>query len=177
MRKIQHKENCGLLYTITLEGHIKYTSQSQSYVMTDSQSASLPWNKVPIWGLRPGLYYCQTVAGLLMWGTLSDERWVCCLPESQSEVISLLSVCTINILHVIKCMYIQHIQGLLHQSRLSTADHALSYYNLNCCTSLRLWQWLILIYTIITLNVLYDYSFIARIYILLTCSTSYGLRT
>jgi hypothetical protein len=36
------------------------------------QSASLSWNKAPIWGLRPDLYYCQTLAGL--WGALSDER-------------------------------------------------------------------------------------------------------
>jgi hypothetical protein len=42
--------------------------------MTDGQSASRFWNKAPIWGLRPDLYYCQTVAGLLMWGALSDER-------------------------------------------------------------------------------------------------------
>jgi hypothetical protein len=33
-------------------------------------SASLSWNKAPIRGLRPDLYYCQTVAGLLMWGAL-----------------------------------------------------------------------------------------------------------
>jgi hypothetical protein len=46
-------------------------SQSQSYVTTDGQSASLSWNKAPIWGLRPDLYYCQTVAGLLMLATLS----------------------------------------------------------------------------------------------------------
>jgi hypothetical protein len=49
-------------------------SQSQSYVKTDGQSASLSWNKAPNWGLRPEFYYCQTVAGLLMWGALSDER-------------------------------------------------------------------------------------------------------
>jgi hypothetical protein len=48
--------------------------QSQSYVTTDGQSASLSWNKAPIWGLRRDLYYCQTVTGLLMWVTLSDER-------------------------------------------------------------------------------------------------------
>jgi hypothetical protein len=42
------------------------TSQSQSYVTTDGQSASLSWNKAPIWGLRPDLYYCQIVEGLLM---------------------------------------------------------------------------------------------------------------
>jgi hypothetical protein len=38
------------------------------------QLASLSWNKARICGLRPDLYYCQTVAGLLMWGALSDER-------------------------------------------------------------------------------------------------------
>jgi hypothetical protein len=37
--------------------------QSQSYVTTDGLSASLSWNKAPIWGLRPDLYYCQTLAG------------------------------------------------------------------------------------------------------------------
>jgi hypothetical protein len=30
--------------------------------------------QAPIWGLRPDFYHCQTVAGLLMWGALSDER-------------------------------------------------------------------------------------------------------
>jgi hypothetical protein len=40
--------------------------ESESYVTTDCQSASLSWNKVPIRGLRPDFYYCQTVAGLLM---------------------------------------------------------------------------------------------------------------
>jgi hypothetical protein len=49
-------------------------SQSQSYVTTDGQSASLSWNKAPIWGLRTDIYYCQTVAGLLVWGALSEER-------------------------------------------------------------------------------------------------------
>jgi hypothetical protein len=48
--------------------------ESESYVTTDSQSASLSWNKLHIWGLRPDFYYCQTIAGLLMWGVLSDER-------------------------------------------------------------------------------------------------------
>jgi hypothetical protein len=48
--------------------------ESESYVSTDSQSASLSWNKAPIWGLRPDLYYCQTFACLFMWGVLSDER-------------------------------------------------------------------------------------------------------
>jgi hypothetical protein len=37
-------------------------------------SRPLFWNKAPIWVLRPDPYYCQRVAGLLMWGALSDER-------------------------------------------------------------------------------------------------------
>jgi hypothetical protein len=49
-------------------------SQSQSYVTTDGQSASLSWCQAPIWGLRPDFYYCQTIAGLLMWDAISDER-------------------------------------------------------------------------------------------------------
>jgi hypothetical protein len=48
-------------------------SESESYVTTDGQPASLSWNKAPFWGLRPDLYYCLTVAGLLIWGALSDE--------------------------------------------------------------------------------------------------------
>jgi hypothetical protein len=50
------------------------SSRVESYVTTDSQSASLVWNKVPTWVLRPDFYYCQIVASLLMWGALSDER-------------------------------------------------------------------------------------------------------
>jgi hypothetical protein len=49
-------------------------SHSQSYVTTDGQSASLSWNKASVWGLRPEFHYCQTIAGLLIWGALSDER-------------------------------------------------------------------------------------------------------
>jgi hypothetical protein len=49
-------------------------SESESYVTTDGQSASLSWNKASIRGLRPYFYYCQTAAGLLMWGALCDER-------------------------------------------------------------------------------------------------------
>jgi hypothetical protein len=51
-----------------------YLAESESYVTTDGQPASLSWNKAPIWGLRPNLDYCLTVAGLLIWGSLSDER-------------------------------------------------------------------------------------------------------
>jgi hypothetical protein len=44
--------------------------RGQSYVTTDSQSASLSLCQASIWGLRPDFCYCQTVAGLLMWGAL-----------------------------------------------------------------------------------------------------------
>jgi hypothetical protein len=50
------------------------SNESESYITTDGQSASLSLNKAPIWGLRPDYYYYQTIAGLLMWGALSDER-------------------------------------------------------------------------------------------------------
>jgi hypothetical protein len=59
-----------------------------------------------------------------MWDALSDER-TRLLFASVTAVISLLSVCTIYmLLNVCINMYIQYIQGL-HQTRLSTADHAL----------------------------------------------------
>jgi hypothetical protein len=48
--------------------------QTQSYVTSDGQSASLSWFRAPIWGLRPDFYYCQTLACFFMWGFLSDER-------------------------------------------------------------------------------------------------------
>jgi hypothetical protein len=37
-------------------------------------SRLVPWNKAPIWGLRPNFYNCQTVAGFFTWVALSDER-------------------------------------------------------------------------------------------------------
>jgi hypothetical protein len=49
-------------------------SKPESYVTTDGQSASLSWNKAPIWGLRPDIYYCLTITILFLWGALSDER-------------------------------------------------------------------------------------------------------
>jgi hypothetical protein len=46
----------------------------ESYVTTDSNSASLSWNKAPIWGLRPDINYCLTITVLFLWAALSDER-------------------------------------------------------------------------------------------------------
>jgi hypothetical protein len=68
-------------------------------------------------------------------GRFIDVRHCFWQEDRSQSVISLLSVCTVYILYVIKCMYIQHIQGLC-QSRLSTADHALSLVLLLSCWTL-----------------------------------------
>jgi hypothetical protein len=77
--RISHQSRTGilllLLLLLLLWSLYSYSSvEPESYVMTDGQPASLSWNKAPIWGLRPDLYYCLTFAGLLIWGALSDER-------------------------------------------------------------------------------------------------------
>jgi hypothetical protein len=59
---------------VVLDPHITNSSGSESYITTDRHSPSLSWNKAPIWCLRPDFYYCQTLACLLKWGALSDER-------------------------------------------------------------------------------------------------------
>jgi hypothetical protein len=51
-----------------------HTNLKSSYVTTDGQSASLCWCQAPTWGRKPYFYYCQRVAGLLMWGASYDER-------------------------------------------------------------------------------------------------------
>jgi hypothetical protein len=72
----QYSRSCPIISCSCYIGSLTEVSQrqSQSYVTTDGQSASLSWNKAPIWGLRPDFHYCQTIAGLLIWGALSDER-------------------------------------------------------------------------------------------------------
>jgi hypothetical protein len=55
-------------------------SESESYVTTDGQSASLSWYKAPIRGLRPDFYFRSehgirlTVTFLIPCGALCDER-------------------------------------------------------------------------------------------------------
>jgi hypothetical protein len=39
--------------------------------MTDTQSTSLSWCQVPMWGPKPDFCCCQTAPGLLLWGALS----------------------------------------------------------------------------------------------------------
>jgi hypothetical protein len=44
----------------------------------------------PIWGPRPDFCYCNTVAGLLMWGALSDERTGLSFGPSVSSAVACL---------------------------------------------------------------------------------------
>jgi hypothetical protein len=68
------------LRSLFVASHVKVKVMSRP----TAQSASLPWNKALIWGLRPDLYYRQTVAGLLIRGALSDENGsVVCQSHSQ----------------------------------------------------------------------------------------------
>jgi hypothetical protein len=68
-------------------------------------SASLSWNKAPIWVLRTDLCYCMTVGGLSMWAFSLMRGRVCRLPESHSAIISLLTAFTIYILYDMKYIY------------------------------------------------------------------------
>jgi hypothetical protein len=52
-------------------------SQSQSYVTTDRQSASLSRCQAPICGLWPDFYYCQRVEALLMWALSRTRERTC----------------------------------------------------------------------------------------------------
>jgi hypothetical protein len=68
------------LYPDRLASRNSTESESESYVTTDGQSASLSWYKAPIWGLRQDFYFRTeygirlTVTFLIPWGALSDER-------------------------------------------------------------------------------------------------------
>jgi hypothetical protein len=53
-------------------------NQGKIYVTTDGQSASLSWNKAPIWGLRPDIYDCLTIT-VLFYGAPSLMRGRICL--------------------------------------------------------------------------------------------------
>jgi hypothetical protein len=44
-------------------------NESESYITTDSQSASLSWNKTPIWSLRPDIYLSLTITALFLWAS------------------------------------------------------------------------------------------------------------
>jgi hypothetical protein len=106
-------------------GYCPNSSQIQSYITTDGSVGQ----SVLKWSTHLGLTKrslllsdsCRLVdVGRSLWR--EDGSVVC---QTQSAVIRFLSVCTIYMLQVIKCMYVQNMQGLC-QSRLSRADLALS---------------------------------------------------
>jgi hypothetical protein len=53
-------------------------SESESYVTTDGQSASLSWYKAPIWGLRPDFFIAVGQLRLCWYGALSLTRGRVC---------------------------------------------------------------------------------------------------
>jgi hypothetical protein len=59
--------------------NIESESESESYVRTDGQSASLSWNEAPIWGLRPDIYYSLTLMVLFCGAPSLTRRRVCLL--------------------------------------------------------------------------------------------------
>jgi hypothetical protein len=61
------------------------TAESESYVTTDGQPASLSWNKAPIWGLRPDLHFLCDSYGLVLvcrplWREVGSVFCMCCWP-------------------------------------------------------------------------------------------------
>jgi hypothetical protein len=77
-----------------------HSSESEAYVTTDGQSASLSWYKAPVRGLRPDFYFRSeygirlTVTFLIPWGALSDERmglsFVCAVGPCQRSLFRVL---------------------------------------------------------------------------------------
>jgi hypothetical protein len=77
-------------------------SEVESYITTNGQSASLSWNKAPIWGLRLDSYYCETDAGLLdvvrsLWREDGSVVYNCCWssPAQSSSGPSPVGIATI----------------------------------------------------------------------------------
>jgi hypothetical protein len=78
------------------------TTESESYVTTDGQSASLSWYKAPIRGLRPDFFFfCRSEYGIRLtvmffipWDALSDERtglsFVCAAGPCQRSLSQVL---------------------------------------------------------------------------------------
>jgi hypothetical protein len=55
--------------------------ESESYVTTDGQTASMSWSKAPTWSLRPDLYYLCDSYGLVLVGReVGSVFCMCCWP-------------------------------------------------------------------------------------------------
>jgi hypothetical protein len=73
--QLTNSQACGHL-TSNFHSSLHWLSLNLSLlrITTDHQSASLSWNKSPIWGLLLNFYYYHAVARMSIWGALSDER-------------------------------------------------------------------------------------------------------
>jgi hypothetical protein len=49
----------------------------ESYITTDGQSASLAWNKAPVWGLRPDFFTISPLRVRWCWALSLTRGWVC----------------------------------------------------------------------------------------------------
>jgi hypothetical protein len=83
------------LLSLQSAGPLLCLVESESYVTTDRQSASLPWNKAPIWSLRPDFYYCQDSCGFVYVGRFLRREdgsvlYNCCW-HSPAQSFSVLS--------------------------------------------------------------------------------------
>jgi hypothetical protein len=89
-RTRQSKSNSRKLISFTQQYLFLTCYQSQSYFTTDGQPASLSWNKAPIWGLRPDLYYLCDSYGLVLvgrplWREVGSVLCLCCWPCQRSR--------------------------------------------------------------------------------------------
>jgi hypothetical protein len=56
LHTLEDMPNYGIFWVHINPLMIESESEPESYVTTDTQSASFSWNKAPIWGLRPDIY-------------------------------------------------------------------------------------------------------------------------
>jgi hypothetical protein len=80
--------------------------ESESHVTTDGQPASLSWNKAPICGLRPDLYYlcdsCRFVdLGRPLWREDGSVVYSCCWP---SPAQSFLGASPVGLVAILYCL-------------------------------------------------------------------------
>jgi hypothetical protein len=75
MRNLSRISNCYLLLSFSALWLLE-SSRVESCAKTDGQSASLSWNKAPIWDLQPDFYYCQTRV-FFMWALSLKVGQVC----------------------------------------------------------------------------------------------------
>jgi hypothetical protein len=106
--------SCSRPYLLATLSELQWRSQSQnqSYITIDGQSASLSWNKAPILGLRPDLYYCPTVASLLIWDAPSDERAGLWFTFACRPMCECIHSCMYLCIRTYPCMYIYMRVGL-----------------------------------------------------------------